>query len=76
MNDDNDDDDDDDDDVAEMGSVNQVLMSVVQGVVEVQDPPSQRCCFCILKKLTEAWGKTGFCCFCHTLLWVCRCHCG
>ena len=46
-------------DVAEMGSVNQVLMSVVQGVVEVQDPPSQRCCFCILKKLTEAWGETG-----------------
>ena len=49
---------------AEMSSVNQVLMSVVQGVVEVQDPPSQRCCFCILKKLTEAWGKTAhlFCC--------------
>ncbi|KAK7102918.1 exportin-T-like [Littorina saxatilis] len=41
----------------EMGSVNQVLMSVVQGVVEVQDPPSQRCCFMILKKLTEAWGS-------------------
>lgn len=41
----------------EMGSVNQVLMSVVQGVMELQDPQSQKCCFNILRKLTEAWGS-------------------
>ncbi|KAL8603758.1 hypothetical protein ACOMHN_024374 [Nucella lapillus] len=33
-----------------------VLTSVVQGVYVIPDPTSQRSCFTILKKLTEAWG--------------------
>lgn len=41
----------------ELGSVNQVMMSVVEGVVQIQDPVTQRCCFCILRKLVESWGS-------------------
>ena len=39
-----------------MNDVEKVLTSVVQGVMGIQDPTSQRCCYCILRKLMEAWG--------------------
>ncbi|XP_067683887.1 exportin-T-like [Haliotis asinina] len=40
----------------DMQNLNQVLMSIVQGAVEMPDPQSQKLCFNILKKLIEAWG--------------------
>ncbi|CAL4069597.1 unnamed protein product, partial [Meganyctiphanes norvegica] len=43
--------------VQEANVLNQVLMSVVQGAVEFQDPVAQKNCFVILRRLTEAWGE-------------------
>ncbi|XP_076447467.1 exportin-T-like [Babylonia areolata] len=42
--------------LTDLNDVSKVLTSVVQGVYEITDPTSQRSCFTILKKLTEAWG--------------------
>ncbi|CAL1531674.1 unnamed protein product [Lymnaea stagnalis] len=39
-----------------MENLNQVLMSLIQGAVELPDPQSQKCCFSTLKKLIEVWG--------------------
>ncbi|XP_035825468.1 exportin-T isoform X2 [Aplysia californica] len=43
----------------EMQNLNQVLMSIISGAVELPDPQSQKSCFSILKKLIEVWGKEG-----------------
>ncbi|KAL3853848.1 hypothetical protein ACJMK2_017348 [Sinanodonta woodiana] len=37
-------------------NLQEVLVTIVQGAVEFMDPPSQKLCFNILRKLTEAWG--------------------
>ncbi|KAK3579421.1 hypothetical protein CHS0354_029730 [Potamilus streckersoni] len=37
-------------------NLQEILLTVVQGAVEFLDPPSQKLCFNILRKLTEAWG--------------------
>uniref|UniRef100_A0A0B6ZHY5 Exportin-T n=1 Tax=Arion vulgaris TaxID=1028688 RepID=A0A0B6ZHY5_9EUPU len=40
----------------DMQNLNQVLMSIIQGAVEIPDPQSQKCCFSTLRKLVELWG--------------------
>ncbi|XP_013079973.2 exportin-T-like [Biomphalaria glabrata] len=40
----------------DMQNLNQVLMSLIQGAVDLPDPQSQKCCFSTLKKLIELWG--------------------
>ncbi|ESO82555.1 hypothetical protein LOTGIDRAFT_197880 [Lottia gigantea] len=40
-------------------NLDQVLMSLIQGAVELQDPPSQKLCFNIFRKLIEEWGGTN-----------------
>lgn len=42
----------------DLQNVNQVLMSIVHGAVEIPDPQSQKSCFGTLKKLVEIWGKS------------------
>ncbi|BFZ08391.1 hypothetical protein BsWGS_11430 [Bradybaena similaris] len=37
-------------------NLNQVLMSIIQGAVEIPDPQSQKSCFSTLRKLVELWG--------------------
>ncbi|XP_050413849.2 exportin-T isoform X2 [Patella vulgata] len=37
-------------------NLDQVLMSLIQGAVELQDPQSQKMCFNIFRKLIEVWG--------------------
>ncbi|KAL7641021.1 UNVERIFIED_CONTAM: hypothetical protein RMT77_008158 [Armadillidium vulgare] len=37
--------------------LHQVLMSVVQGAVEFEDPSTQKNCFLLMKQLTEIWGE-------------------
>ena len=39
------------------GNLNQVILTVIEGAVEIPDPQSQNLCFSILKKLVEIWGK-------------------
>ena len=40
--------------------MHQVLLTVIQGGVEICDPQAQKICFAILKKLVELWcGKDG-----------------
>lgn len=44
----------------EVHNLHQVLITVVQGGTDFPDPPSQKTCFAILKKLIGAWGgKNG-----------------
>ncbi|XP_074646295.1 exportin-T-like [Tubulanus polymorphus] len=38
-------------------NLQQVLMTVIQGAVELPDPVGQKMCFSILKKLVEVWGS-------------------
>ncbi|KAK3738804.1 hypothetical protein RRG08_035683 [Elysia crispata] len=40
----------------EMQNLNQVLMSLIHGAVEIPDPNSQKSCFATLKKLIQSWG--------------------
>lgn len=42
--------------VQEMQNLNQVLMSLIHGAVEIPDPASQKSCFATLKKLIQEWG--------------------
>ena len=42
---------------SEMQNLNQVLMSIIHGAVEIPDPQSQKSCFSILRRLIEVWGK-------------------
>ncbi|RUS73434.1 hypothetical protein EGW08_018809 [Elysia chlorotica] len=42
--------------VQEMQNLNQVLMSLIHGAVEIPDPNSQKSCFATLKKLIQSWG--------------------
>ncbi|GFO01906.1 exportin-t-like [Plakobranchus ocellatus] len=44
--------------VQDMQNLNQVLMSLIHGAVEIPDPQSQKCCFATLKKLIQEWGGT------------------
>ncbi|KAK3101339.1 hypothetical protein FSP39_002843 [Pinctada imbricata] len=41
-----------------MESLQDILMTIIQGAVEIPDPQSQKMCFNILKRLVEAWGQT------------------
>ncbi|KAH9494515.1 hypothetical protein Btru_042329 [Bulinus truncatus] len=40
----------------DMQNLNQVLMSLILGAVDLPDPQSQKCCFSTLRKLIELWG--------------------
>ena len=53
--------------VAESNNLQQVLLTIIQGAVDLPDPTGQKICFSILKKLIELWGKLvkGF--FLHTV---------
>ncbi len=42
---------------AESRSLEQVLMTIIQGAVDIPDPTGQKSCFSILKKLIEVWGE-------------------
>ena len=44
-------------DISESSNLQQVLMTIIHGAVEVPDPTGQKSCFSILKKLIEVWGK-------------------
>ena len=47
-------------DFTEAESLRQVLLTVIEGAVELADPQSQKTCFVILKKLVEVWaGENG-----------------
>ena len=43
--------------VAESNNLQQVLLTIIQGAVDLPDPTGQKICFSILKKLIELWGK-------------------
>ena len=43
--------------VAESNNLQQVLLTIIQGAVDLPDPTGQKICFSILKKLIEFWGK-------------------
>ena len=43
--------------VAESNNLQQVLLTIIQGAVDIPDPTGQKMCFSILKKLIELWGK-------------------
>ena len=36
-----------------------VLLTVIQGAVEIPDPQSQKACFVVLRRLVEAWSGDG-----------------
>lgn len=40
----------------DMQNLHDVLVTIVQGAVELPDPQSQKMCFSILRKLVESWG--------------------
>ena len=35
------------------------MLTVVSGAVELDDPPSQKTCFTVMRKLVEAWADVG-----------------
>ena len=43
--------------VAESNNLQQVLLTIIQGAVDLPDPTGQKICFSILKKLIQLWGK-------------------
>ena len=43
--------------VSELSNLEQVLLTVIQGAVEIPDPTGQKSCFTILKRLIELWGE-------------------
>ncbi|XP_052084396.1 exportin-T-like isoform X3 [Mytilus californianus] len=40
----------------DMQNLNQVLITFIQGAVDIPDPQSQKMCFNILRKLVDSWG--------------------
>ena len=48
---------------AGMENLHQVLMTVVQGAVDVPDPVAQKACFVILRKLVDTWGVQNLICY-------------
>ena len=43
--------------ISEPGTIEHVMMTIIQGAVEIPDANAQKACFSILKRLVELWGK-------------------
>ena len=43
---------------ADTANFQQVLLTLIQGAVEIPDPQGQKTCFNILKRLVEVWGES------------------
>ena len=42
--------------LSDTANLEQVLLTVIEGAVELADPQAQKACFGILKRLVEVWG--------------------
>ena len=52
---------------ADTANFQQVLLTLIQGAVEIPDPQGQKTCFNILKRLVEVWGETRLTTTYHTI---------
>ena len=52
---------------ADTANFQQVLLTLIQGAVEIPDPQGQKTCFNILKRLVEVWGETQLTTTYHTI---------
>ncbi len=43
--------------VADAQNLQQVLLTIIQGAVDIPDPLGQKTCFSTLRRLVELWGK-------------------
>ena len=41
----------------DMQNLHEVLLTVIQGAVDISDPAGQKACFSILRRLVEIWGS-------------------
>ena len=45
--------------ISAIDDLHKVLLTVVQGAVDIPDPPSQKTCFNVLRRLVETWADQG-----------------